>query len=403
MPLTYVLFGATGDLALKKILPALAKLQANGSLPALSRVIAFSRRPWSDADYQAYIKPYLTARHIPEHNIASFFSVLTYHQGTFEDGASFTSLKNKIVEVNASQVIINLAIQPEFYKQTIEQLAASDIIGHSSTAQIVIEKPFGHDIDSAEVLQELLYQHLPEQQIYRIDHYLGKENIRAITNEVLRPELENKLDAYHVASITATFFEKEGIEGRGEFYEQNGVIKDVIQNHVLQMVATVLATKQQSRAVILSALELIYGSTPSETLVLGQYEGYKDEEGVSNNSEVPTFAAFRVKAQVPRWSGVPILIKAGKGLKETLIEIVITFKDETELRFAIRGNNAPSETHDAYEHLILEVIKKDHTFFASIEEILASWKLVDTVMSVAENVSIMHYPKHSNLFANISL
>ena len=400
MPVTYILFGATGDLALKKIIPALAKTYLSGTD---IKVLAFSRRDWTDSDYHSFIHYSLSSHHLTETEIKNFNSRVSYIQGSFDNPQSFVNLNSKIKTTNNTQIIIHLAIQPEYYAQTIEQLAFVNIINKNISAQLLIEKPFGHDTASAEALNNLLHKHISEENIFRIDHYLGKENIRAIASEVIRAEVENKLDAYHVSSITATLFEKEGIEGRGEFYEQNGVIRDVIQNHVLQMVATVLASPQQSRAAILSSLELIYGATPAETLVLGQYEGYKDEAGVSNNSEVATFAAFKIKANVPRWSGVPILIKAGKGLKESLVEVAITFKDESEIKFAIRGNNALGETHDAYEHLISEAIKKDQRFFASTEEILASWKLIDAVMSVAENVSTVQYPKHSNLFATISL
>lgn len=389
--LTFVLLGATGDLAVKKIIPALQNLHASHALPDDFHVIAFSRRPWNHTDYHTHISP------APD----TFLQHVTYVQGTFDDPQGFVVLKQKIAEYNAEQTIVHLAIQPEFYSQTIEQLAASDIISKESNTSLIIEKPFGDDEASAHELNTLLNKYISEKNIFRIDHYLGKENVRAMLAEVKRPEVHNKLDAYHVQKITVSLFEKNGIEGRGEFYDVTGVIKDVIQNHILELLAVALSDTSKSRADVLKALQLTLGATPSETLVLGQYQGYKDEEGVKQNSQTPTFASFRLKAQLPRWNDVPILIKAGKGMKENEVKVQFTMKDESKIIFAIQGGNAEPQTRDAYENLISEVIQNQKAFFTTTEEVLAEWHLIDQVMAITPEISVVLYPKHSNMLAGI--
>lgn len=382
MSVAYVVFGATGDLAQRKIMPALCALFAAGKLPEDMEIIAFSRRPWSDGDYRTFIRPALAAH--PADVVEQFLSRIRYVAGTFDDRDSIQALGALI---SGTDAYIHLAIQPEFYQTMIASLGKVGV-----RATILIEKPFGHDAESAQALV-MQCANGGFSNVHAIDHYLGKKGlIDCITRRYTDAQFESRLNAAHVRAITIHCTELLSIAGRGEFYDAVGALRDVGQNHVLTMLASVLmklplnhTETSTARTAALAAL------APFHIEALGQYDGFLEEEGVHPQSHTETYFHLTTASTNTRWQGVQLSLIAGKACAEKRSDILIEYRDGTTVAFDMDTPKTP----DAYETIITAALAHDASYFQHYKEIIAAWKCIDPVVAARAGVSLHVYPQGS--------
>jgi glucose-6-phosphate 1-dehydrogenase len=410
-PLIFVLFGATGDLAQKKILPALLALFSDKLLPKDLSIIAFSRRSWTNKEYHDFIRPSLEVKKIySQEIIEEFLQHVTYTRGTFDEQEAYMNLKEKInnliknsKNILPAQVLYHLAVQPEFYELIAEKLAEIHLQYTSQeniSSKLLVEKPFGHNKESAQKLENHLEQYFAEQQIFRIDHYLAKQGLLDLLNtRKSNKDLESRLNSKYVASIHVKFLEKIGIEGRGEFYDSTGALKDVGQNHVLEMLATLAMdlpngndknnSIQDTRAAVLQDLKKVLPKTINQINVMGQYKEYSEETDVSAGSRTETYFKITTEILSERWKDVPVTLEGGKHMSEKRSEVEIIFKDNSRIIFNIEKSE--DKPRDAYEILILKALESDKDYFAGIEEIIASWEFIDSVIENKDKIKLEMY------------
>ena len=375
----FVLFGSTGDLAQKKIIPALFKLYREGRLAQQFSIIAFSRRDWTDENYYSFIEPVLSQLGSQEERIG-FLRHIRYARGHFREGASFDHLKTKLDQEQKSfggaQLFFYFSVQPEFFENILNSLSASGLLSDQSS-QILVEKPFGHDESSA---RELLHQFLKKinlDQLLLVDHYLAKEGLQHLIKlRKENPVLEQKFNNNWVTEIKAQIFETIGIEGRGEFYERIGALMDVGQNHLMEMLATLLMDitnldQHTARADAIRSLNIM--GQP----ILAQYHGYIEEPEVAQDSHVETYFKITLESNIEKWKGVSIILEAGKALAEKKAALSISFHTGQDF---IADIQSTFHHRDAYEILIEKAIEGNKEYFVSIEEVLASWHVLSPIL-----------------------
>jgi glucose-6-phosphate 1-dehydrogenase len=339
-----VLFGATGDLAKRKLFPALYHLEHAGKLKV--PVIGVARSDWSDKAFREHAHDSIINT-IPDAAAASIEALmkrLDLVQGDYGDAATWAELAKVLDRHKSHNAVFYMAIPPAMFPTVAQSLAS---VGLNRRGRIVVEKPFGRDLTSARELNTLLHTVFPEERIFRIDHYLGKESVEDLlvfrfSNTMLEPIWNRN----YVRSVQITMSEAIGVEGRGSFYEGVGAIRDFLQNHLLQVAALAAMEPpvgpdssylQDEKAKVFAAMKPI----DPTALVRGQYVGYRDEAGVAADSSVETFVAARLDIDSWRWAGVPWYVRCGKGLAASATEVVVEFREPPSLLFDEAGGPAP--------------------------------------------------------------
>lgn len=471
-PCIIVIFGATGDLTSRKLAPALYNLGREGLLPANFVCVGFARREKSHEEFREDLKKDISrfsrVKPIDETFWNHFKEQIFYHQSEFDDDKGYAALAAFLKQLDGSYKtegnhIFYLSVQPKFFPLIIEKLSKAGLINNSKApekgwSRVIIEKPFGHDSKSAAELQRNISKYLDESQIYRIDHYLGKETVQNILvfrfgNSIFEPIWNYK----NIDHVQITVAEDIGIGSRGQFFEEEGLVRDIVQNHMMQLLSLVAMEAPVSlsaSAIQDEKVKLLRSIRPlsdfAKTVVRGQYGpgfingkkviGYREEENVNPKSNIETFIAMRLFIDNWRWAGVPFYLRGGKRLPKRGTEIAIIFKEAPGVFFKRQKKNdsnvlalkiqpdegislkinckipGPSNLihpvkmdfrygsyfgespPEAYERLIWDCIIGDSTLFARIDEVENSWNIFTPLLhywALHKSTDFPNYPSGS--------
>ncbi len=467
-----VIFGATGDLTARKLVPALYNLARNGQLPAHFACVGFARRDKSHEQFREEmhqaVSEFSRVKPIDPNLWQTFSEQLYYHRSEFDNDEGYSSLKKMLEELDRKlgtkgNRVYYLSTQPSFFSSITKRLSDHGLIYEPDDphrwSRLIIEKPFGHDLSSAQLLQKELTKDLDESQIYRIDHYLGKETVQnLLVFRFSNPIFESIWNSKNIDHVQITVGEEIGIGRRGRFFEEAGMLRDIIQNHMMQLVSLVAmepptslkanAIRDEKMKVMESLRPFPFGNY-DQSIIRGQYApgfvngekviGYRDEENVNPESIVETYVAMELYIDNWRWAGVPFFLRAGKRLPKRATEISITFKDvpgflfqkenrkvdpnvlviriqpdegiSLKMNCKVPGLSSPiqpvkmdfryssyfgSTPPEAYERLICDCMSGDSTLFARADEVLASWKQFTPILEHWQSVIPSDFPNYSS-------
>jgi glucose-6-phosphate 1-dehydrogenase len=456
-----MIFGATGDLAIRKLFPSLYRLYERGKLDKFA-VIGVARRSLTETGFQNSVKDSVLTALGDKENIDEFISHFYYHSHDVADSSSYVSLKDMANQIDAKYElegnrIFYLAMAPEFFGPIALHLKSDGLTDVSGYKRLVIEKPFGHNLASAEELNQQIRTAFAEEEVYRIDHYLGKEMVRNIevirfANAIFEPLWNNR----YISNIQITSSEVLGVEERGRYYETSGALRDMVQNHMMQMVALLameppinLTTDEvrSEKVRVFRSLRNISHDEVNDYFIRGQYGAglvedlevpeYRAETMVNKDSNTETFVAGKLMIDNFRWAGVPFYIRTGKRMTTKSTKIVVQFKDipmnlyyqpekmlnpnllvihvqpdegitlhlnakkagghldaqEVKLSFANTGIHAMN-TPEGYEKLLYDCMRGDATNFTHWDEVAYSWAFVDKISEVWENTKSESFPNY---------
>ncbi len=452
-PCILVIFGVTGDLTARKLMPALYNLAKEGLLPLHFSCVGFARREKNTDEFRREmylsVKEHSRSGEIDENVWSNFSSKLFYHRSEFDDDDGYKTLRKFLQKIDEEENtrgnrIFYLATQAAYFPVVIEKLSENGHIypeteENTPWSRVIIEKPFGHDLPSALELQHSIRKHLSENQIYRIDHYLGKETVQnLLTFRFSNILFEAIWNHRYVDHVQITVGESIGIGTRGRFWEETGLLRDMIQNHVIQLLSLIAMeppvnlspdSVRNEKVKVLEAVRPIPSDRIDEYVIRGQYQkgfvngeevkGYREEENVANSSSIETYVAMQLFIDNWRWAGVPFYLRSGKRLPKRSTEIAVFFRKVPDILFlqkqkkydqnvliiriqpnegislnfnckvpGISGSIQPVKmdfkygtyfglgSPEAYERLICDCILGDSTLFARGDEVLASWKLL---------------------------
>ncbi|MCU7905796.1 MAG: glucose-6-phosphate dehydrogenase [Candidatus Thiodiazotropha sp. (ex Epidulcina cf. delphinae)] len=451
-PCVLVIFGAAGDLTRRKLLPALYNLVRERALDERFAVIGYSRAVQSDQAYRQVlhdsVASYSRSRPVDESLWRVFAQRIAYVEGDFEDPEGYIALRRRLEEIESmigseGNRLFYFATPPSAAPIILHRLSEAGVLEGSGSdtpwTRVIMEKPYGRDLESATDLNRIVGDVLQEDQVYRIDHYLGKETVQNILvarlgNTIFEPLWNRK----YIDHIQITAAESIGVEGRGRFYDQTGVLRDMVQSHLLQVLSLCAMEPPVSfaaddirdkRVEVLRSLRQFDSREVFNHVVFGQYRGYRDEENVDRRSRTPTYAAIKCYIDNWRWQGVPFYLRVGKHLAQRMTEISVVFRpvplclfgrddicQELEpnvltiriqpdegMALKIAGKKpgdvmevgsvemdfSYSETYahpikDAYERLLLDAVKGDATLFARRDEVEFAWRFVTPILSAWE-------------------
>ena len=419
-----VFFGATGDLAYKMIFPALQSMLKRGHLNV--PVIGVAKSGWTIDDLRARARDSLEKHGgVDPAAFGELCRLLRYVDGDYNDPATFQAIRTELG--SAQRPAHYLAIPPLLFGLVVEQLAKT---GCTRGARIIIEKPFGYDLSSAQELNRILHAIVDEKAIFRIDHYLGKRPVHnMVFHRFTNSVLESFWNRSQVESVQITMAEDFGVQGRGAFYDQTGTIRDVVQNHLFQFLANLAMeppVRMDSDSVRDEKVKILKAIPPLEAgnLVRGQFRGYRNEKGVAPNSQVETYVALRLEINSWRWQGVPFYIRAGKSLPVTCTEVVVRLRrppsvfptcvpapnhfrfrisPEVTLAFGLTvmdpeekmigqsvellaSRHPAAAEMDAYERVLGDAMAGDATLFAREDYVEEAWRIVDPVLKAGTPV-----------------
>ncbi len=439
LPTSIVIFGASGDLTQRKLVPSLFNLFRKGRLPKQFRIIGYGGTAFSDEQFRAHLEEGMkqfAPFEFKAEEWGAFIPNLVYQQGRYTDLADFKKLGSlmKSWEINSGNRIYYMATPPGVFPNIIDLLGLTDqLTEYNGWRRVVIEKPFGTDSESARSLNEQIHKTLSEKQIYRIDHYLGKETVQNIlvtrfANTIFEP-LWNRNYINHVEITVA---EQVGVEHRARFYDSVGVLRDMFQNHLLQLLSLVAmeppasfdATALRNEKVkVLTSIRPMKEADVIQNTVRAQYNGYRTEEGVNPESMTPTYAAVKLQVDNWRWQGVPFYLRSGKKLEQKLSQITIEFKEpphllfpnakegitpnmlvlylqpdegvhwrfeakvpdtisqlrSVDMEFHYEDSFGKSAIPESYERLLLDTLTGDASLFTRADEVETAWGLIDPI------------------------